>query len=256
LAWSSSPAELTTGATSIAVRAEISVTENNQALRLIGDDSEQGDQLISVPINIQKGSDYVLRLPVKLEEGRMVIKIERVDNGKILASANIPDSLEPTEVTKDSGAFVQLPFVSDSADKIRIVAANAATKRVRPVIQIGRVEIFRLGPASYLWTRYPRVLVKSIQKFFKTAWMLPLALIGIVLLSLARRGSVLAITLIVPAYYLCIQSPLHMEHRYVLAMHYFFSILIAVTLYWLGKRFREAAQKLVASRLHRKVPSN
>ena len=111
------------------------------------------------------------------------------------------------------------------------------------------MELFRLGAASYLWTRYPRMLVKSFQKFFKTKWMLPLLLAGIVLLSLASRGRILAVSLSAPAYYLCIHSPLHMEPRYALAMHYFFSLLIAVALHWLGVRLWETARKLTAPKL-------
>lgn len=256
LAWANSPVELIANNTSASGQTQFSLTENNQALRIAGDDSTQGRQLASALINVKRKSDYVLRLPVRVEQGRMIIRIESGDKGATLASATIPDSLEPGAPMKDSMTIIQLPFVNASADQIRIVLANAESKQTSPVIQIGGMEMFRLGAASYLWTRYPRALVKIFQKFFKTTWMLPLMLIGIALLALAGRGRVLAIVLVVPAYYLCVHSPLHIEHRYVLAIHYFFSILIATALYWLGKRFWEVAQRLVALKLHDKASSN
>ena len=255
LAWAGSPAELIAGDPSSSGQARLSLTGDNQALRIAGDDSAEGKQFASPLINVKRKSDYVLRLPVRVEQGRMVVRVESGDKGATLASAAIPDSLEPGAPTKDSMTIVQVPFVNAGADQVRVVMANAEAGQT-PVIQIGGLEVFRLGAASYLWTRYPRTLVKVLQKFFKTTWMLPLMLFGIVLLALARRGRVLAIALAIPAYYLCVHSPLHIEHRYVLAMHYFFSILIATALYWLGKRLWEVGQRLGALKLHRKARSN
>lgn len=256
LAWMSSPADLMAKNTSFSGQAQLSLTDNNQALRITGDHSTEGRQFTSALIDIKRKSDYLLRLPVKVEQGRMVIRVESVDKGATLASAAVPDSLELEAPAKDSMTVLQLPFVNAGADQVRIVLMNAASNQTPPVIQIGEMEMRRLGTASYLWTRYPRALVKMVQKFFKTAWMLPLMLVGIAFLSLARRGRVLAIVLVVPAYYLCVHSPLHIEHRYVLAMHYFFSILVATALYWFGKRCWQAAQRLGALKLSGKAGSN
>jgi hypothetical protein len=60
--------------------------------------------------------------------------------------------------------------------------------------------------------------------------MLPLTIIGLILMIRARGCSALIILLVVPAYYLCFQSALHTEYRYVLAIHYFLFVLVAVTL--------------------------
>lgn len=249
--WTSSPANLLANNPAFSGQAGASLTENNQALRITGDNSREGKALTFAPINLKRKSDYVLRLPVKVEQGRMVIRVESADTGATLASATIPDSLESDALAKDSMIVLQLPFVNASADQVRVALVNAESKEMPPIIHIGEMEMRRLGAASYLWTRYPRALVKIVQKFFKTAWMLPLMLIGLVILALARRGRVLAILLAVPAYYLCVHSPLHVEHRYVLVMHYFFSILIATALYWFGKRGWKMAQRLGAWKLHR-----
>jgi hypothetical protein len=76
--------------------------------------------------------------------------------------------------------------------------------------------------------------LRLIQKLFITAVMLPLAIIGLILLIRARKLTTLVLLLVVPAYYLCVQSALHTEYRYVLAIHYFLFILVAVALYHAG----------------------
>jgi len=98
---------------------------------------------------------------------------------------------------------------------------------------VGPIELHRLGPASYLWTKYPRVLVKTFQKFFTTSWMLPLALIGVVLLALARRFEALAIACVVPIYFMATHAPMHLELRYILPINYFWAMLVATSLYFL-----------------------
>ena len=255
LSWANSPAELLANNTAASARAQLSLTENAQALRVAGDDSGQGTQLASAPVGVQSKSDYVLRLPVAAEQGRMVVRVETADGRATLASATIPDSLEPGALTKDSMTVLQVPFVNAGAEQVRVVLSNAGPDQSRPVVRVGPAELFRLGPASYLWTRYPRALVKTVQKFFKTSWLLPLAIIGTVLLALARRWRALAAALVVPAYYLSVHSPLHVEPRYVLAMHYFFSLLIAAALYWLGARILEVARRVVPAKFRRRARS-
>ena len=78
--------------------------------------------------------------------------------------------------------------------------------------------------------RIPGVILKIVQKLFITVIMLPLALIGLFILAKSRRPHVLIFLLVVPAYYLCLQSLLHTEYRYVLAIHCFFLMLVAVPL--------------------------
>ncbi len=99
---------------------------------------------------------------------------------------------------------------------------------------MGPIELYRLGPASYLWTRYPRMLVKTFQKFFTTGWMLPLALFGVVLLALARRFDALAIACAVPFISCSRMRRLHLELRYILPIHYFWAMLVATSLYFIS----------------------
>ena len=231
--WSSSPAELIARGTTASTQAEISLAPDGQLLYLTADNSTYGRQFISAPITIQQNTDYVLKLAVKIEQGRMSISVVRVGSSIPYASTII-ETMEGKTPEEQPIKIVQITFVSGRAGDVQVILSNEAAKPARPVVRVGAVELFNLGPASYVWTRYPRLLVRSLQKLFLTAFMLPLALIGIALLIRARRGRALAILLVVPAYYLCVQSAMHTEYRYVLAVHYFLFVMVAVTLSWAG----------------------
>lgn len=249
LAWANSPAELMANNTAAPAREQLSLVENDRALRVAG-------RFASAPVGVRGKSDYVLRLPVAAEQGRTVVRVETADGRATLASATIPDSLEPGAQTEDSMTVLQIPFVNAGAEQVRVVLSEAEANQSPTVVRVGHVELFRLGPASFLWTRYPRALVKTVQKFFKTSGLLPLTIIGTVLLALARRWRTLAVALVVPAYYLSAHSPLHVEPRYVLAMHYFFSILIATALFWLGARIVEVARRVAPARFRGRARSS
>lgn len=92
-----------------------------------------------------------------------------------------------------------------------------------PLASSAGVETKRLSP--------PGIILKSIQKLFVTALMLPLCLIGIFLLARKKEWHALALLLIVPVYYLSVQSMLHTEYRYVIAIQYFLHIFVAFTIY-------------------------
>ena len=138
-----------------------------------------------------------------------------------------------------------MPFVSGSAaGAVKLSIANGASKPASPILQLGPVKLYEPGPASYVWTRYPRLLLRGVQRLFLTAVMLPLSLLGIILLARARKGRTLLILLIVPAYYLCVQSATHTEYRYVLVMHYFLFAMTAYTLARLGGALRQQLRKV------------
>jgi hypothetical protein len=77
--------------------------------------------------------------------------------------------------------------------------------------------------------------VHGFQKIFLTAVVLPLAIIGLVLLITKRRWQALTILLVVPVYFFCVQSIVHTEYRYVLAVDYFLFALVGVAVSWVGK---------------------
>jgi hypothetical protein len=179
-------------------------------------------------ITVQRNSDYVLNISLRTVGGRMVIKIMRVDSGKTLASATVPDSLDPTSAGAGEFTALQIPFVNSNADQVKIVVAELDDNSTN----VGQLDLYRLGSASYIWTGYPRALAKTFQKFFTTKWMLPLALAGTVILGFARRLDALAVVLVIPLYYISTHAPLHLELRYILPVHYFWAMLVATSLYF------------------------
>ncbi|MDT5061167.1 MAG: hypothetical protein QOH63_1626 [Acidobacteriota bacterium] len=229
-AWSSSPADLLAAGRITSTQAEVSVSSDGQTLNISGDESKYDNQFVSAPITIEKQTDYVLKLPLRIEQGRMYVSIVGAGSSSQYASMIIEPQDWKTPVEQQWN-IVEIPFVSGSADQVQVVFANGGSKDARPVAQVGQSQLYALGPASFTWARIPRSLAHLIQRLFVTAVMLPLAIIGLLLLILSGQRNSIAILLIVPAYYLCFQSALHTEYRYVLAIHYFLFILVAVALY-------------------------
>ncbi len=231
-AWVNSPPELLAGGIVESKSVEASLAPDGQMLDIKGDESK--NQLISAPISIGAQTDYVLKLSIRIEQGRVMVNVVGVGNDHQYASVIV--EIQDWKTTAEQPLqIIELPFVSGSNGQARIVIANAGAKGVTPVLHIGQAELYALGPASFIWTRIPRASLRLIQKLFVTAVMLPLAVFGLILLIRQReRRSAIIILLVVPAYYLCVQSALHTEYRYVLAIHYFLFVFVAVALYHAG----------------------
>lgn len=231
--WSNSPAELLGGGTATSTQAETSLSPDGQTLNIKGDESKYETQYTSPPITVRQDMDYLLQVPVRIEQGRMKINIVNASRGTVYASTIIEaqDWKIPAE---QPTLMLQIPFVSRNDGEVRVVFANGGSRPIRPLVQIGQAKLYALGPAAAVWTRYPRFLLSAVQKLFITAIMLPLALCGLFLLIRRRQHLTLALLLVVPAYYLCFQSLLHTEYRYVLAIHYFLFVLVALSLETLG----------------------
>jgi hypothetical protein len=226
-AWANSPAELLANGKADSPQAEITVTSDGQILNIKGDDSRYDNQFSSAPLPVQRDTDYLLQLPARIEQGRMTISVTGTNRSAPYASVIIEPQDWKTPAEQPT-ILIQIPFVAAADEQLRIVFANGG---VRPLMQTGRAELYALGPASYTWTRYPRALLNLVQKLFITALMLPLLLCGLFLLIRGRQYKTLALLLVVPAYYFCFQSALHTEYRYVLAIHYFFFVLVAIALH-------------------------
>jgi hypothetical protein len=140
-----------------------------------------------------------------------------------------------------------LEFATGNRDQVRIAVANNG--HPSPSLNLEGLTLKKAGSTAGLWTRYPRLFVRGLQKnLFLSSRMLPLIGLGIVLLAIARQWSVLVVLLVVPSYYLTVQSALHTEYRYILAMHYFLLTIGAVALSFLlfgvGRGIRLAFAKV------------
>ena len=109
--------------------------------------------------------------------------------------------------------------------------ANNAPESSRSIAHIGALELFDLGPSTQECMRYVRIPLGIVQKPFMTACMLPLMIFGIAGLLWTRSARRLLLLLLVPAYYVVFQSAMHTERRYVIAIHYFVLMLVAVAVY-------------------------
>ena len=259
--WSASPVELMAAGTSVSAEAVIRLTSDDQWLEIRGDGSQFGDQFASGLLTVQKNTDYVLTLPANLLNPGMAVKVTSADYRITLAS-EILEETKKKKRGKDKGAvesseekivsdsdesmnLIALPFASGDRTQVRLVISNDHPASVSPLVELGRAELAEVGPTAYLWTRWPRALIRGIQKnLFKTNCMLPMVLAGIVLLALARHKRALIIILAVPVYFFCTQSALHTEYRYILSIHYFLFIMAAVTLYCMGAIINQVSRRL------------
>jgi hypothetical protein len=230
LVWSRSPHELLSES-QVSGSAKTSLTqEGDSALRVETDDAAK---IITDPITVRRNSDYVLTIPVKIQQGRVSITVRPVGRPQILASAALPDSLERVPYTNAFAPTIRMPFVNSKDDQIQVMIANGESPASRAIVDIGPAQLHELGPASYLWTRYPRMLVKAIQKLFVTRYFLPLTILGVVLLAVHRRRVALVVILTLPLYYLFSHAPLHFEPRYMLPVYFFWFILAGLAIYWI-----------------------
>jgi hypothetical protein len=262
--WSSAPEELIANGTVLSQTTAVSLALENQTLQVEGDDSQYGDQFESAPIPVHRDTDYVLAIPVRLVQGNMALKITSADRRIACALAPISDAEMETKGTAREGVqgdpaaaqkmtVIQMPFASGRNTEARLVLSNNGTVASRSVVQAGLPQIFEIGPTPQTWTRYPRTVVRGLQRnLFTTTRMLPGVILGIALLALAKRRSVLVIVLAVPVYYLCAQSALSTEYRYILGIHYFLFVTAAVTLHCFGAAAGQVARmaaRLLATRL-------
>lgn len=201
---------------------EFWVTEEWVCLK--GDETKYGKIESSDVISVRPGFDYVFHVPVALEEGRVLMKITDASERKVLASVNVDlfEGVPPHEVALRS---LSILFVSGYESQVRLVVANNAVAHSAVMVSPGK--LVELGPSSHQWLRYLRTPIGFVQRIFKTAWMLPLVVIGLLLLMRERQWTNLLMILMVPLYYLIVQSVLHTERRYVYIVHFFFLILAA-----------------------------
>jgi len=224
----------------------ISVTTDAGTARTESQDLQS--EALSASFAVEKNSDYLLRLPVKVEQGNVVISVTGPDQAEVYGVTPVLHALETLPGVGQQTYVVQIPFVSRDAGSAHVVIENEKRRPAPTVMEIGQMELFKLGPASLVWTRYLRAIIHFAQKFFVTAWMVPLAFIGAILLWLTlpsrhpKGGGdggpplqiplavPLALLLAVPLYYLTAQSFLHTEYRYVMAIQPSLFVLVAASL--------------------------
>jgi len=264
--WSIDAPELLSNGRVLSARTECALAVDRKTITVAANDSPFDDQFSSAPIAVRPNTDYVLKVSIKLIDGPMATKVTSVDRRIALASRVLePPSAQPAANTKvntddiegenDSadpidppvvadGQHVLMPFATGGRSEVLLVVSNNGVSSARPQTELGGAELFELGQTPNRWSRFLRPAVRGIERnIYKTPLMLPLIGIGIILLAACRRWRALLILLIVPAYYLLVQSALHTEYRYILAIHYLLLIMASITIY--------VAFRLIGSGVHR-----
>jgi hypothetical protein len=236
--WSTAPAETLGAGKVLSPQAECVLGDAGLTVR--GDNSDYGDQFVSAPIAVHENTDYVLRVPVSLFQGRVALRITSVDRRIMLASyvpATYSEAEEDESRDDDAGAGKNaiteavLPFATGARTDVLLVVSNNGAAPVASQINLGQADLFEQGPTPGVHTRLLRAAVRGVERnLYTTSHLLSLIAAGIVLMALARRWRLLLILLAVPAYYLVVQSTLHTEYRYILTLHYFLFVMAAVTL--------------------------
>ena len=228
-AWTHSPSELIAKAGLISAGAKTAISADAQKLRIESDETKYGVQIASTPIAVAKQHDYLLRLPLKLEDGRVTVRVTDAKQNAVIAATDVDLNEGLSSLDQPVNNLV-LPFVTGKESQVCVSFGNNAPVSARSVAEIGRLELFDLGPSSQAWMRYPRFPIRVLQRLFVTAAVLPCVILGIFALLWTRNYRTLILLLLVPAYYVIFQSALHTERRYVIAIHYFTLILAAVFL--------------------------
>jgi hypothetical protein len=217
----------------------VTTNEFIDQLLIKGNGENYGDQLVSQSIPVRPGYDYAVVGQVKLNAGRVLLKVTGA-NRKLLAS-QVVELSEVFALDQQPVQQVSIPFVSGSNSQVYFAVAHNAAANSE--VQLNALEVFELGPSSGGWLRYVRMPLGVVQQIFKSAFMLPLVVFGLVILVARRQLQTLAFLLLVPAYYLIVQSTLHTERRYVYVIHFFFSIIASVTIYWLYELAKNGVRK-------------
>ena len=281
--WSGSAVEVLAKGSVLSSQAECALGEDGATLKIAGDNSDYGDQF-ACPMAVKENTDYVLKVPINLIEGRLAAKVTSADRRITLASRVIRGPQEPRPSASESGdapepdgdtdneptnkslssaaldgkrrmTYALMPFATGTRSGVGFVVSNNGRSSVRSQGVLGHLELYEQGQTPYRWSRFVRPAVRGIQRnLYTTSHMLPLIGMGVILLAAARRWTALLVLLTVPAYYLLVQSALHTEYRYILAIHYFLFVMAAVTLgcfgvamgqasRWTAKRFARPARK-------------
>jgi hypothetical protein len=271
--WANSASQMFAAGERLSTATEVSQTASGR-LRLIGDGIAHAEQLSPPPIAVKEDTDYILTLPVALEQGRADLKIRALDPRITLQSKMVlhsgkkaragknrnpepPPGVAQTEAqtaaAEPPATLIHMPFSSGNQRQVRLVIANNGAPE-KTIVQTGEAQLFEIGNTPYQWTEVPRSLVRGLQKnIFKTDIMRWLILLGILLLAFARKAKVLLILLAVPVYYLATHAAFSTEYRYILALHCFLFVITATTLHMTAAAIKEGAFKLWSARQSRSV---
>jgi hypothetical protein len=268
--WTNSAAEMFTNGERLSAEIGLSLLPSGR-LQLLGDGVKEQEQLSPPPIAVKPNTDYILTIPIALEQGRADLKVRALDprftlqsklvfhyakkakagRGRAVDQASLfsesanETKAEEQKATEELPAqLIQIPFATGSNTEVRFVIANNGAS-TQTILQAGEAQLFEIGTTPYQWTKAPRSVFRGLQKnIFKTDTMRLLILLGLLLLIFARRRNAWLILSAVPVYYLLTHAAFSTEYRYILAIHFFLFVFAATALYVAGLAVKEGVWRL------------
>jgi dolichyl-phosphate-mannose-protein mannosyltransferase len=203
-----------------------------------------GTILLIAPLTIRNAIVFHRFIPISLGAGQTLL--EGIADYDPQSSFGIPSTdVEIQQQEADSAhrpEYAKALFDPDGIDRERARLSRGFTvirahpswfaglmaRRAATMIRLERTPVAAGMPDS------PRALIYPLQKLFLTAVMLPLAIIGLLVVIFRKHSRALVILSIVPLYFFTVQSIVHTEYRYVLAVVYFLFAYAAVGVVWTG----------------------
>lgn len=235
--WKTLPDDLLKNGKRLSGEIFLDVSNNN--LQIKTDTSSKGEQFSTPPFEVERHKDYLINIRLLITQGRLSLKLKGDFSQKIYASTDV--AFEEVPDNKYYYKDVRMTFVPIKDEPVRIIFSNNVSLYPNSVLDIEKVELFELGESSLTWIWLIHQVVWAIQKLFITAIIIPLFIFGLIVLTYLRQWKTLIILLIVPLYYMSVQSALHTEYRYVMAILHFYFVFAAV--------FLEVATNFLKNRL-------
>lgn len=219
------PKEIILRGEKISTDAQIEINETDLLLQT--DNSKNNPQFSLESIEAKKNVEYFAEVTLQLKQGRISVKAQGKESKKTYRFIDFES--EEGRLEQPIKA-IQVPFVTDRDEMVELIIYNEPRLTANSLVTIKKVGFYKLGTSVNVWTRPIRFIIGNIQRLYITAVMLPLVIIGLAILVKRKNWRVLIVLGIVPLYYFFVQSILHTEFRYVLALHYFFFVAVAVSL--------------------------
>ena len=203
-----------------------------------------GALLIVIPLTIRNFLVFGELIPVSLGAGQTLI--EGIADYNTDGTLGLPQT--DMELIRGEAETFHRPEYANSLftpdgparDRARLVRGfsvvrahpfwffGVMVRRSASMLRLERTPLRLTTTKTGTWQSLFQWPLRIVQKLYITAIFLPLVLLGAGMLIYRRQVKSLAILLVVPGYYFSTQSALHTEYRYVLVIHYFLFVLVAV----------------------------
>lgn len=252
LSWSQTPVQFLSSQPETLKGLKYSLAENQEQVEFTSSPGVYPELVRMSEIPVDAYTTYKLTVPVKTVQGRIILSVTDSDHN-VLAITITPDPINVKDSSVPSEAEVVIPFSSGSARKVFLVVTGSST----PVWSFGTINSFRVGKSSTAFSLPFRWSLYQAQEILNSGWLMPFALLGILILAFVRRGRDLAWLLAMPLYFILVSSLTHMEHRYIIVIYYLLPILAAVPVCYLAgmlkANFLVAGQRLKVAFLARSL---